>query len=398
MSHNKPSLFLFFLLLSTGVNAQIRFEKGYFINNDNVKTICNIRNVDWDNNPSSFRYQLPGSSEVLEANLQDVSAFGIDGGNSYVRALAKVDRSSTDVNQLSNGRNPEWKEELVFLKTLVEGEAKLLQYKQSEVSQFYYQKADSLYIPLIFKRYLDGNGQAATNFGFRQQLLNDLACEGISRLQIERTNYRESDLTNYFKKYNACINPGEKVVLKNAGRKVFNVKITPGADLTMLSTRYFTFTGKGKRNGSQVSARIGLEGEYFAPFHKSKWSVLAEPSFQYYEFPLAAPGITIDANFWTVELPVGIRHHFYLTDKTRIFVNALYAWTVKEQAMDEQNDNVDYRVIAGSNFAGGAGIASGRFSLEARYYFKRSLYVYRARVDLDYSKASLILGYRLFGK
>ncbi len=149
-----------------------------------------------------------------------------------------------------------------------------------------------------------------------------------------------------------------------------------------------------------VSARIGVEGEYFAPFHKNKWSFLAEPSFQYYKFPLAlpatAPAFKFDVNFWTVEVPIGIRHHFYLTDKTKLFVNALYAWTVKERATGRQDDHVDYRVIAGSNFAGGAGIASGRFSLEARYYFKRSLYAYRARIDLDYAKASLILGYRLF--
>lgn len=398
MLPDKPILLLFFICLSISVKAQIRFEKGYFLSNDGVRTICNIRNVDWDNNPSSFRYQLPGGDEVLEATLQDVKAFGIDGGNAYVRAFVKVDQSSTDVSRLSNGRNPEWKEELVFLKVLVEGEAKLLQYKQNEVSQFYYQKADSLYTPLIFKRYIDGNGQRAINFGFRQQLLNEFSCEGITQLEIKRTNYRDTDLIRFFGRYNICRNPSAKNVVKQGKRNVFNLKVTAGADLTMLSTRNFTFTNKGKRSGSQVSARVGLEGEYFAPFHKNKWSVLVEPSFQYYQFPLASPGYTLDADFWTIELPVGIRHHFYFSDKTKIFVNALYAWTLKEQAMGKRDDNVNYGVIAGSNFAGGVGIASGRFSLEARYYLNRSLYLYRARVDLDYSKASLILGYKLFSK
>jgi len=398
MIPHKSILFFFFICLSIGAKAQIRFEKGYFIDNDKVKTVCNIRNVDWDNSPSSFRYQLPGSNEVLEATLQDVSAFGIDAGNTYVRAFVKVDQSSTDVSRLSNGRNPEWKEELVFLKVLVEGEAKLLQFKRDEISQFYYQKSDSLFTPLIFKRYMDGNGQRAINFGFRQQLLNDLSCEGLSRLEIERTNYREGDLVRFFERYNTCRNPAAKNVVKQAKRNIFNVKITAGVDLTMLSTRNFTFTNKGKRNGSEVSPRVGLEAEYFAPFHKNKWSVVAEPSFQYYKFPLASPGYTLDAEFWTIELPVGIRHHFYLTDQTKIFVNVLYAWTLKEQATGKRDDNVNYGVIAGSNFAGGVGVASGRFSLEARYYFDRSLYLYRARVDVDYSKASLILGYKLFSK
>jgi hypothetical protein len=398
MPRNKPFLFFCLILLSICAKAQIRFEKGYMIDNDNVKTICNIRNVDWDNNPSSFRYQLPGSNEVLEGRLPEIREFGIDGGNSYVRAFAKLDHRSTDVNRLSNGRNPEWKEELVFLKMLVEGEAKLLQYKQGDVSQFYYQKSDSLFTPLIFRRYIDGNGQPATNFGFRQQLLNDLPCEGITQLQIERTNYREGDLIRFFDRYNTCRNPAAKTSVKQVNRRVFNVRITAGADMTMLSTRNFTFTGGGKREGSAVSARIGMEGEYFAPFHQNKWSLLAEPGFQYYKFPLSGAGFVLDVNFWTLELPVGVRHHFYLTDKTKIFVNALYAWTLKEQATDKHDDNVDYGVIAGSNFAGGIGIASGRFSLEARYYLKRSLHANRARVDAQYAKASVILGYRLFGK
>ncbi|MCF0074417.1 hypothetical protein LZD49_28290 [Dyadobacter sp. CY261] len=398
MPRNKLSPIIYFVFLSFCAKAQIRFEKGYFISNDNLKTVCAIRNVDWDNNPTSFRYQLPGSDEVLEGTIRDTRAFGIENGYTYVRALANVDHSSTNLNRLSTRRNPEWNEELVFLKILVDGEVKLLQYKRSETNQFYYQKTDSTYIPLIYKRYIDGNGEMATNFAFRQQLLNDLSCSGITQLQIERTNYRESDLTRFFERYNACKNPQKKAAASHARRDAFNIKITPGADLTLLSTFNFTFTDDGKRSGNVASFRIGVEGEYFAPLHKNKWSVLAEPAFQYYKLPLWIPGIKLDVNFWTIELPVGIRHHFYLSDKTKIFINALYAWTLKEYAMDKENVNTDYRVIAGSNFAGGAGFAHGPFSVEARYYLNRSLHAYRARIDLDYSKLSVILGYRLFSR
>lgn len=389
------ALFLFPLCL----HAQIRFEKGYFISNEQVKTACEIRNIDWDDNPTSFRYRLPGSDEVLEAALREVAAFGIDGGATYVRALTKVDQSSQDVNQLSKGRNPEWADELVFLKELVGGETKLYIYKRGGVGRFYYQKGGGEVVPLVYKRYFDGNGNVATNFGFRQQLLNDLPCDGITQLQIERTLYRESDLTRFFVKYNTCMNPQAKSVAKTVRRDAFNLKITPGLALTMPSTGSFTFTGSnGERKSTIASFRVGLEGEYFAPFHKNKWSLLVEPSFQYYKFPLYVPTLKIDVNYWTLELPIGIRHHFYLSNKTRLFVNALYAWTLKETATDKENPNTDYRVIAGSGFAGGAGLAKGPFSVEARYYFNRSLYAYRARLDMDYSQAALILGYRFLSK
>ncbi|GGM94319.1 hypothetical protein GCM10010967_29440 [Dyadobacter beijingensis] len=71
-------------------------------------------------------------------------------------------------------------------------------YKRGETNQFYYQKADSTYIPLVYKRYIDGNGQTATNFGFRQQLLSGFSCERVTKTQIERTLYCETDLTRFF--------------------------------------------------------------------------------------------------------------------------------------------------------------------------------------------------------
>lgn len=398
MSHNKPLLFLSFLLLSIAAKAQIRFEKGYFIDNENVRTVCAIRNVDWESNPTAFRYKLPDSDEVMEASIREVQAFGIDNGYSYVRTLAKVDHSSTDVNQLSKGRNPDYQEELVFLKLLVSGETKLFLYRQAGVSQFYYQKSDGGFLPLVYKRYIDDNGQTATNFGFRQQLLNDLVCERISRLQIERTLYREGDLVRLFEQYNACKNPGGKPVGKPAGRQVFNVKITPGADINFLKTSSFTFTESGGRERTSAAFRVGAEVEYFAAFHKNKWSILVEPAFQMYQFPLRVNSVPVDLDFWTIELPMGIRHHFYLSEKTKIFVNALYSWKLKETAKKGDNASTDYRVIAKSGFAGGVGFAHGPLSLEARYYLNRNVYAYRARVDMEYSKLSLILGYRLFSK
>ena len=43
-------------LLSITIQAQIRFEQGYLIDNNNQKQVVLIKNVDWLNNPKSIEY------------------------------------------------------------------------------------------------------------------------------------------------------------------------------------------------------------------------------------------------------------------------------------------------------------------------------------------------------
>lgn len=54
----KKQLLILTVLLSLITNAQIIFEKGYYITNDDQKIDCFIKNNDWKYNPSEFDYQL----------------------------------------------------------------------------------------------------------------------------------------------------------------------------------------------------------------------------------------------------------------------------------------------------------------------------------------------------
>ena len=60
----KQQLFILLLtVLAVNSNAQVNFDKGYFIDNNGQKTECLIKNADRGNNPSSFEYKLSESSE-----------------------------------------------------------------------------------------------------------------------------------------------------------------------------------------------------------------------------------------------------------------------------------------------------------------------------------------------
>jgi len=61
---NYYCIVLFFLMISSGIFAQVNFEKGHFITENGQKTECFIKNEGWESNPSKFDYKLTLDSDV----------------------------------------------------------------------------------------------------------------------------------------------------------------------------------------------------------------------------------------------------------------------------------------------------------------------------------------------
>ncbi|WP_397364543.1 hypothetical protein [Olleya sp. R77988] len=115
----KQLLFLLTIILSFNCYSQITFEKGYFIDDSNQKTNCLIKNIDWQDNPTEFEYKLSENSKSKKANIKSIKEFGIDNISKYVRSIVNIDRSSEMLDDLTNDRNPEFKEEELFLKVFI---------------------------------------------------------------------------------------------------------------------------------------------------------------------------------------------------------------------------------------------------------------------------------------
>lgn len=378
--------------------GQIRLEKGYFIDNEGIKTECYIRDADWNSNPTSFKYKLVSKEEFGEAGIGDVQEFGTENGPVYIRTKINVDESGMQLDQLSRQRAPEWSEKVIFLKTLVKGPATLYLYRQSGLTRFYYKKESGPVAPLVYKRYFDDNGNVASNVGFRQELLNALQCEDLSSDRVARLNYSESDLEKYFRRFNACVNPEFETAKNAPGRETFHLKVTPGANLTMMKGGRYTHFNGGSAEYSNVSPRLGLDFEYVLPFNKNKWALMVEPSLQYYKMPLELLGLKVNGDHWAVELPLGVRHYFFLQNDTRLFVNALAIPHLKSWQTSRSRDDREMEMKSRMAFAVGAGIAKGRWSGELRYAFQRDAFSSYLNIDVKHSKLSLILGYRIFAK
>ena len=128
------------LLISVSLSSfsQITFEKAYFIDNNGLKTECLIKNSDWVNNPVNFEFKLSADDTPKTMDVSSVKEFGIYNFSRYVSADVKIDRSKTKQTELTRLKDPEWSDERLFLKVLIDGKATLYYYQDFYHTRFFY--------------------------------------------------------------------------------------------------------------------------------------------------------------------------------------------------------------------------------------------------------------------
>ncbi|WP_053002194.1 outer membrane beta-barrel protein [Kordia jejudonensis] len=405
---NKNFLTLLLLLLSaSGLFAQIKFEKGYFISNNGQKTDCYIKNVDWLNNPTDFTYKLTEDGEIQTGKLVAVKEFVIPSVCKYEKHTVLIDFSNTDLSKLNYDKNPEWKEQTVFLNVLVEGKASLYRYKNGELSKLFYKIDDGQIKQLIKKSYLSKDGKLAENNEYRQQLYTDLACESISRNSISRLRYNKNDITKLFVAYNTCMNDDFTAFKQTTNGKI-GIRANIGANYqkTVLETgnSFFGSSASSVDSEQKFSPRIGVDVEYVFGFNKSKWAVFIEPSYQSYKGSGTFVRVNIgsrsdyEIEYSAIQLPIGIRHYMFLDNTSKLFLNfgAIVDVTLNTKSdglLSLQNDN--FKTSAGAVFGIGYSYEN-TYSIELRYTTPRELLEKTTGTSLKLHQVGLLVGYRFF--
>lgn len=389
------------------LHAQIKFEKGYFIDNSGKRTDAFIKNLDWKNNPTEFEFKTDeSSSEIKKETIKNIQEFGIDNEQRYTRKTVMIDGSSKQLNNLSNERKPEFTEETVFLKYVVEGKADLLYYENGDLEKFFISTNGSDVKQLIYKPYYINASSVAYNEDYKKQILDNLNC-GVDLTDVNNLKYKSSDLVKVFMKYNQCSNSTAINYNQNyEKRDLFNLTVRPGINLSSFEISNSSFvTSESNKFDNKVTFRIGLEAELILPFNKNKWAIFAEPTYQYYkaekDFVVyqgqASENIrTRSIDYKSIEIPIGIRYYLFLNDKSKLFINAAY------NVDFEMNSNIYYdfqslKTSSASNFSFGAGYKyNDKFVVEFRTSTKRDLLQNNTIINTGYRTSSLILGYTLF--
>ncbi len=396
----KPLLFFFLLLMGFTGYSQTAFERGYYINNTNQKVEGLIRNLDWKNNPDNFVFKKSENENQEVLTIKTVTEFGIYDKSKYVRQLINIDRASDIPGMLSMDRRPDFKEEELFLKVLVEGKAKLYSYEDQRVLKFFY-SVDTLNVEqLVYKRYVNTERQIFKNNTYIQQLWNNLKCPTIALRDVEQVNYKTRDLVNFFTKYNTCHGSVSEGVVQKEKGDLFNLTFRAGLNNSSATMEY---AQDGFRRaydfGQKSGIRVGVEAEFMLPFNNNKWSLFAEPTYQYFKASTdnsTTGAVPTNLDYKSIEVPLGIRHYFFLSNNSSIFINGAVIFDFPIDSWITGFPGGDTEIATAANFAFGAGYKYNKLSLEARLHTSRKLLNTLFYWESDYKTVSVILGYTIF--
>lgn len=397
---NTKLLTVVFVLCGLTVHAQIGYENGYFINNEGEKTYCLIRNVDWKDNPTSFEYRVGESVESKRASIETIKEFGITGATTYRRFVVLIDRSSDHAERLSSNRNPEFTQETLFLRVLVEGKGTLYQYENGNLLRFFYGRDEDPVQQLVLKHYLASSSKAARNEAYKQQLWNELKCEGITSRDAENTKYTRTDLTKFFIKYNACNGSVVVKVEQQERRDLFNFTIRPGVSYNALMIKNNNQSSLNIDFPGALGPRIGAEMEIILPTNKSTWSVMLEPIYQSYtaeqtvaaSFPIPASSARVD--YKSVELALGVRRYFFMKNDYKVFVNAGFNFDFPINSKIVFSSYADLDITTGVGLNLGVGYSKGKIITELRAGLGRGLLGSYPQYESRYNQLALIACYR----
>ena len=389
------------ILFTINSNAQINFDQGYFINNKNEQIDCWIKNIDWKNNPTKFHYKLSENSESITATIETIKEFGINNYSKYQRFDINIDRSSKELESMSQSREPEFKKEQLFLKILVEGKATLFYYQEINLKRYFIKTVDSEIEQLVFKKYKTPENQVKANKQFLIQLRDQLKCESTTFEKLRRLEYRKKSLVKLFDEYNQCAKVQYINFEQLQKKDLFNLSLKSGIQISSLNMRL------GSRNlefDNQVGFKIGVELGLILPFNKNKWIIFTEPSFQQSKNTTEVKSVVIGSQtnkvtseYKSVELPLGLKYYLFLNSNSKIFISGAYVLDFRLSSKVFYESGFEYPYGTGQNLVFGLGYNyKNKYNIEVRHGLSRNLIATYKGSNADFKTVSLIFGYTIF--
>lgn len=390
----KKKILILLLISISFTNAQTKFKEGYYVSNSNEKVFGLIKDYDWKNSPKKieFKENIDSSSKIIEIN--QILEFQIKNDIKFIRVDVEIEKSSAKIGQLNNIKKPQFFKENLVLKVLIEGKANLYQYYENGIEKFFYSYNGSKIEQLLFITYLADEDDfiASKESGenimpnltilydntFRKQLYLNLNCNN-DRNEINKLKYKISDLKMYFEKFNQCSNI---IYSKYYGGNKSKYKFKAVAISNFNKVELFDNGNSlySKNFSTQINLGFGFEIEAILPFNNNKWSLFVVPSYNNYKNSAILYGnplslineqkVEISYNY--IQLPIGVRHYFFINDHSSIFINPIYNLKFaigKNGVFYEETTDKNKEIFKNTrNYGIGLGYNFKRYSIETNFY------------------------------
>jgi hypothetical protein len=276
---------------------------------------------------------------------------------------------------------------------LVDGKATLYYYENKGLVRFFYSVSDTAINQLIYKEYFTTDNQVAENRQFRGQLWTDVRIANTTMNSVQNVRYYVSDLVRYFEKYNAGDGVSSTVLNSKEKKDSFHIRIAPGISFASMSISDLEGSGEVIDFGNKVTFSFGFDAELILPFNKNKWGLFLNPTYQYFNSSIPYHNSTISADYQSIEFPLGIRYYIFLNQNLKLFANAEFI-LMKSISFDSKiyGMNVNTR----NSYAIGCGVSLKKLSAEIRYFTDRELLYDYISVNTDYTRLSILFGYKIF--
>lgn len=385
-------------------SSQVNFEKGYYINNQNERIECLIKNNASRNSPTNFWYKSSESGDEIKMFIRDVREFEIYNKLKFLRVSTNIDQSSQSVNKLDKNWEPIFENKTVFVKSIIEGDGSLYSYVNGNRELFFFSIGSSDIKQLIYKRYLKERKNLRENNTFRKQLLENLLCPDFNFEKIQLVDYSKKSLKKIFNEYNICKGHESTITDKQLGKTKFNLALRPRWNSSDTTTPNPVFESADLTMDKKQGFGLGIETEIILPINRNKWSIIAEAAYQEYnsqksyETNNISGGITnVKITYSSIEVPLGVRYYIFLNKDIKLFLNTAYIFdfTLDNEIEFKRNDGTlirEFRFKTNGSLSGGIGLNYlNKFSLELR----NSTISNRAinYSDSHFNSISIIFGY-----
>jgi hypothetical protein len=318
------------------LKAQIEFQRGYYVDNHNDTIQCEIKNKGWSFIPESFTIRNIDNSETYKILTEEIKLLKISNKVKFVKILVQEDISDNNPEKIALDKNIEYTETERFLRVLVESKYSLYVAEEGRFKKFFYTDQNGIVRQLVNKRYYIKGKNVTNSQEYIKQLLRINECQNSELNNFVFNNkLSELNLIYYFEQINSCAD--DEIIIFEEKTAESKSKINYSLKLGFSNTKSkYTSTYSNSSESilfpSSSTFMYGVEIEFPIKINKNKWSLIFEPTFKRLESSTTVIDQRIERTYEfqvnTLDIPIGIRYKFYLSDDFNIFLTLKPQYTV----------------------------------------------------------------------